>query len=336
MMEGTERVSTVRRNILIAVILAGVLAAVAVVLLAGRGGGPVAIVANSDPHAPRTVSKDILNAVDKITLQTPQAELVAKGRELFRSNVDAKNGESCQSCHTEGAANNAIGPTPHDPHVIGIDNSFKGVRDPPVLFGVAHTDPYFWIGNVATLNEVAVATLQNHFKTAFNQPAVTADEFAAEAAALTAYMQTIKAPVTDFDRGTMSAAALRGEELFQGKAACAACHGGPDFTDNRVHDTFVPQRPGDTDPGRSKPPNGVLCPLNPPTKSPTAARPLDCAFNTPTLRGLSLAKTAPYMHNGIFATLEEVVSFYNTQSSIAPLLLTAQEQSDLVAYLKAL
>jgi cytochrome c peroxidase len=329
-MEGTERVSTVRRNILIAVILAGVLAAVAVVLLAGRGGGTVATVENSDPHAPRTVSKDILNAVDKITLETPEAELVAKGRVLFRSNVAAKRGESCQGCHTDGAANNAIGPTPHDPNVQGIDQSFKGVRDPPVLFGVAHTDPYFWIGNTATLNEVSFATIENHFKAEFQ-----ADKIA-EAAALTAYMKTIKAPVTDFDRGTMSAAALRGEELFQAKAACAACHGGPDFTDNRVHDTFVPQRPGDTDPGRSAPPNGVLCPLNPPTKSPTAARPLDCAFNTPTLRGLGLANTGPYMHNGIFTTLQQVVSFYNTQSSIAPLLLTPQEQSDLVAYLKAL
>jgi cytochrome c peroxidase len=325
MMEGTERVSTVRRNILIAVILTGVLAAVAVVLLAGRGGSSVATVANGDPHAPRTVSKDILNAVDTITLQTPQAELVAKGRELFRSNVTAKNGESCQSCHTDGAANNEIGPTPHDPNVVGIDQSFKGVRDPPTLFDVGRTDPYFWIGNTATLNEVAVATIQNHFKPAF-QP-----DLVAEAAALTAYMQTIKAPVTDFDRGTMSAAALRGEELFQGKAACVACHGGPDFTDNRKHDTFVPQVPGNTDPGAQAPPTGV-CPFKP----PNPLLPLACAFNTPALRGLSLPGTGPYMHNGIFTTLAQVVSFYNTQSSVAPLLLTTQEQSDLVEYLKAL
>lgn len=321
--------STARRNILIALILAGITAAIAVVLVAGRGGAaPAAQVSNGDPHAKRVVSKDVLNAVDKITLQTPQAELVAKGRELFRSSAVAKSGESCQGCHTDGAANAAIGTTPHDPAILGIDGSFKGVRDPPTLFNVGRTDPYFWIGNVATLNEVAIATIENHFLSQVNK--------AENAAALTAYMQTIKPPVTDFDRGTMTAAALRGEELFQGKAACVACHGGPDFTDNRKHDTFVPQRLGDTDPGASTPVGGVLCPLSPLPKAPNAARPLDCAFNTPTLRGNGLANTAPYMHNGIFPTLEAVVSFYNTQSSIAPLGLFPDEQADLVAYLKAL
>ena len=331
MMEASDRVSTVRRNILIAVTLAGIAAAIAVALVAGRGGdSPAAQAGAGDPHAKRTVSADVLNAVDKITLQTPQAELVAKGRELFRSSAVAKSGESCQGCHTDGAANAAIGTTPHDPAITGIDQSFKGVRDPPTLFNVARTDPYFWIGDTATLNEVAVATIENHFTAASQANKV------ASAAALTAYMQTITPPVTDFDRGTMSAAALRGEELFQGKAACVACHGGPDFTDNRKHDTFVPQRPGNTDPGASAPPAPSSCPLNPPTKAPNPARPLDCAFNTPTLRGNGLANTAPYMHNGIFTTLEAVVSFYNTQSSVAPLLLTAPEQADLVAYLKAL
>ncbi len=337
MSEEPDRVSTARRNILIALILAGITAAVAVVLVAGRGGAaPAAQVSNGDPHAKRVVSKDVLNAVDKITLQTPQAELVAKGRELFRSSAVAKSGESCQGCHTDGAANAAIGTTPHDPAISGIDGSFKGVRDPPTLFNVGRTDPYFWIGNVATLNEVAIATIENHFVSQVNE--------AENAAALTAYLQTIKPPVTDFDRGTMTAAALRGEELFQGKAACVACHGGPDFTDNRKHDTFVPQRPGNTDPGASTLPipPGLVCPLNPP--NPT--RPLDCTFNTPTLRGLGLAKTAPYMHNGLCMdvsntvvvcdTLEKVVQFYNTHSSVAPLLLTTQEQADLVAYLKAL
>ncbi len=334
MIEETDRVSTARRNILIALILAGITAAVAVVLVAGRGGDSRAAQAgNGNPHAKRAVSKDILNAVDKITLQTPQAELVAKGRELFRSSAVAKSGESCQGCHTDGAANAAVGTTPHDPAIVGIDGSFKGVRDPPTLFNVGRTDPYFWIGNVATLNEVAIATIENHFVSQVNK--------AENAAALTAYMQTIKPPVTDFDRGTMTAAALRGEELFQGKAACVACHGGPDFTDNRKHDTFVPQLQGNTDPGASAPLTGT-CPLIP----PNATRPLDCTFNTPTLRGLGLAKTAPYMHNGLCKdvsntvvvcdTLEKVVQFYNTHSSVAPLLLTTQEQADLVAYLKAL
>jgi cytochrome c peroxidase len=65
-------------------------------------------------------------------------------------------------------------------------------------------------------------------------------------------------------------------------------------------------------------------------------------FKTPTLRGLAL--TAPYMHDGSFATLEEVVEFYNRggnknpnlDPALAPLLLSKQEVQDLVAFLKAL
>ena len=332
-MEEADRVSNVRRNILLAVTFAGLMAAVLVAVLAGRGGNPTpgAQATNGDPHAKRVVSKDVLNAVDKITLTADKAELVAKGRELFRSNTVAKSGESCQGCHTEGAGNAAVGTTPHDPSDPTINQSFKGVRDVPTLFNVGRTDPYFWIGDTATLNEVAIATIENHFINGPDRP-----DKLNEAAALTAYMQTITPPVTDFDRGTMSAAALRGEELFQAKAACVACHGGPDFTDNRRHDTFVPQRLGDTDPGAQKPLGNVVCPLAPLPKAPDPNRPLECTFNTPTLRGIGLAGTGPYMHNGIFPTLEAVVSFYNSQSSVAPLRLTTDEQADLVAYLKAL
>jgi cytochrome c peroxidase len=111
----------------------------------------------------------------------------------------------------------------------------------------------------------------------------------------------------------MSAAAIRGEDLFQGKGACIACHGGPLFTDNGLHNTLVPQRDGWNDPGATTPPG---------------------AFNTPTLR--DLRNTAPYMHNGVFATLKDVVEFYNARSSIAPLNLTPQEVDDLVAYLDSL
>lgn len=317
-----------RRNILVAVALAGILAAVAVVLFAGDGSEPAA--GATDPHAKQTISRETLNAVDKITLQTPQAELVAKGRELFRSSAIAKSGESCQGCHTDGGANAAIGTTPHDPANASISGptDFKGVRDVPTLFNVGRTDPYFWIGDVATLNEVSIATIQNHW---LSQATIAAD-----AAALTAYMKTITPPVTDFDRGTMSASALRGQDLFQGKAGCIACHGGPDFTDNRKHDTFVPQPAGATDPGANPPPVGTTCPLSPIPKAPDPNRPLDCAFNTPTLRGNGLANTAPYMHNGAFTTLEQVVSFYDGSSSVAPLGLTAPEQADLVAYLQAL
>ena len=327
------------------VILAGAIASVVVATRGGESAGSTAAARGAnDPHAPRTVSKELLNAVDKITLTASDAELVARGRELFRSSAVAKDGESCQSCHTEGGANADLGTTPHTSPGAPTTSDFRGVRDPIVLYGVGETDPYFWIGNTATLNEVAVATMLNHF----NPPANTGSNLTEGAAALTAYMMTIKAPTSDFDRGTMSESAQRGLELFQGKAGCVECHGGPNFTDNLIHNTKVPQgppipgQPASNDAGAQVPASGTCpdVPVDP-------LKPLECGFNTPTLRGLSLPGGAPYMHNGVCLkppsgapppcnTLEQVVDFYNTQASTAPLNLTTEEKADLVAFLKEL
>jgi cytochrome c peroxidase len=335
----------VRRRRLTALVVglavAASIAAIAVIYASDGGPAPdEAAAVERDPHRRVAVSKEILNAVDKVTLQVPEAELVAEGRDLFRSSEVALDGESCQSCHTDGGANKDVGTTPHGIPGQPIDQSFVGPRDPPTLFSVGRTDPYFWIGDVETLQAVSVATIQNHFKPAFKQPALTQQQVAEMAAAITAYMETIAPPTTDFDRGTMSEAAQRGLELFQGKAGCVECHGGPEFTDNLIHNTLVPQAPpmfagapANNDHGAKQPPAGSpVCPnipINP-------LEPLECGFNTPTLRGNGLLATAPYMHNGVFSTLEQVVSFYNTQSSVAPLNLTAQEQADLVALLKEL
>lgn len=329
----TERVrARTIRFATIAVVLASVTAS-AVILSRDDATPPRSA---SNPHAPVTVPAKVLNAVDKITLQRSQAELVATGRELFRSSSVAKNGESCNSCHTEGGANAGIGGTPHGPPTgtgAPNDGNFIGLRDPPTLFGVARTDPYFWVGDVKTLNEISIATISNHWINGASRPTLAAD-----AAALTAYMSTIEAPQSNFDRGTMSPAAIRGLELFQGKGACIACHGGSDFTDNLVHNTFVPQRPGETDPGRKAPTVGVCgAGVNIGATAATAPNTVEtCAFNTPALRGNGLNRTAPYMHNGAFTTLAQVVEFYNTQSSVAPLGLTPSEKADIVAFLEEL
>ena len=77
------------------------------------------------------------------------------------------------------------------------------------------------------------------------------------------------------------------------------------------------------------------CTGNNPPLGCDAKPPANTAFiNTPQMR--DLRNTAPYMHNGAFATLEEVVRFYNTQSTLAPLNLKPDEISDLVAYLESL
>jgi cytochrome c peroxidase len=108
--------------------------------------------------------------------------------------------------------------------------------------------------------------------------------------------------------------------VFRGKGNCTACHVGPNFTDERLHNTGVAWRTGRlTDDG------GGLG-----------------AFRTPTLR--EIARTAPYMHDGSLRRLEDVVDFYergghpnpHLDEEIRPIRFTADEKRDLVAFLRTL
>ncbi|MBI4422002.1 MAG: hypothetical protein HY560_14350 [Gemmatimonadetes bacterium] len=122
--------------------------------------------------------------------------------------------------------------------------------------------------------------------------------------------------------------ARRGLELFRGGASCAVCHDGLLFTDEEFHNTGVAWRDeAFADSGRF-----VI-----------TRRPEDMgAFKTPTLRDLEL--TAPYMHDGSLATLQEVVDFYDRggrpnlhlDSAVRPLHLTPGEKAVLVAFLRSL
>lgn len=123
----------------------------------------------------------------------------------------------------------------------------------------------------------------------------------------------------------MSESAIRGFAVFKGKANCTACHDGFNFTDNGFHNIGLPDN---KDEGRY----GI---------KPIAV--LKGAFKTPTLRDVAL--TAPYMHNGQYQTLEEVVEHYdsggtknmdNLDPNMKKLHLSQQEKADLVAFMKAL
>jgi cytochrome c peroxidase len=162
------------------------------------------------------------------------------------------------------------------------------------------------------------------------------------------------------DDTAMTAAAIRGARLYIGKAACDECHRGPMFADQRFHNIGVPQtgeHAFETDLGRDQ---GI------PTLEQSlftragafsdafddsqlqnlAQRPADVgAFKTPTLR--NVARTGPYMHDGVYATLGEVIDHYNrgggmgdfsgTQEvTISPLLLDSQDTSDLEEFLRTL
>jgi cytochrome c peroxidase len=271
---------------------------------------------STDPHGGvGRLSEDerdeILRAVDAESTDVPRAALVAEGRRLFNTTEGVKAGESCAACHTGGGGANAdVGTIVHPQR----EGDFRGARDPLALWGVSDTAPYGWDGREPSLEAFVAGTIRSHFTEGEDQPAETT---ARQAAAIAAYLETLEPPRTDFDRGTLSPAARRGEEIFVGKGACAACHVGPLLTDNGLHNTLTPPlEAGDTDTGAAR--SGRL----------------RGAFNTPQLR--DVRNTAPYMHNGSLETLRDVVEFYDRRSSIAPLQLTPNEIEDLVAYLESL
>lgn len=164
--------------------------------------------------------------------------------------------------------------------------------------------------------------------------------------ALTAYIHSLNSAAAPYDlylagdESALSADALAGLELFN--ANCAACHTGPTFSDGQFYVSGVPEN-GDiwADPLRHVVFRRFFRQLGTPNyRNLTEDVGLFAvtkededwgAFRTAPLR--ELAYTAPYMHNGVFATLEDVVEFYNTGLDLG---LNATEIGQLVAFLNAL
>jgi cytochrome c peroxidase len=173
--------------------------------------------------------------------------------------------------------------------------------------------------------------------------------------AIPEYLKTLTSRGAPFDKGAMSDAARNGFELFKGKAGCASCHSGPRFSDDQAHNTGVPENPDIwNDPLRHVTYvtfamfMGIENYMN--IRRDVGAHVVTHKsdgsdigkFMTPTLR--ELKQTAPYMHNGTMASLDEVVAFYNRGGGddanknprIRPLDLSREERADLVAFLEAL
>ncbi|HEV7379976.1 MAG TPA: c-type cytochrome, partial [Dyadobacter sp.] len=135
----------------------------------------------------------------------------------------------------------------------------------------------------------------------------------------------------DGKEDALSDAAKRGRILFIGKANCATCHSGEDFTADRFKNIGLFNGAELSDAGRF---------------SITKDSSHIGLFKVPGLR--NVAVTAPYMHNAMFKTLKEVVSYYNTPDKFvsnsinrdlslgATLNLTDPEMNDIVAFLEAL
>jgi cytochrome c peroxidase len=252
------------------------------------------------------------------------AEKIALGRRLFSDRRLSRDQTlACSTCHLPQRAFSDTRPV-----AVGIMGR-TGRRNAPALVNRGYGRAFFWDARSRSLEEQVLAPIEDP-----NELGFSAAEAAARvglpqkdlAFALASYVRSILSGNSVFDRfvngdrQALSPGERRGLQVFRGKGNCTACHVGPNFTDERTHNTGIAWRSG----------------------MPADAGAGQGAFKTPTLR--EVARTAPYMHDGSLATLEAVVDFYDgggipnahLDDEIRPLRLTADEKRALVAFLHAL
>ena len=278
----------------------------------------------------------------------PTLARVALGRRLFFDPLLSADGTvSCSSCH-------------HPEYVfsdtVAVSRGVygrRGRRNAPSIVNAGYGESFFWDGRAVGLEDQVLLPIQDPdemdmpldavlrrvgevpeyregFAAAFPDRAVSAPNLAR---ALAGYLRTLRsgdAPLDGFlagDSTALSPEARDGFRLFVGRAGCHRCHAGPTLTDRSFHNTGIAWRGGAlADSGRA-----VV------TGAPEALG----AFKTPSLRNVE--RTAPYMHDGSLATLEEVVEFYSDggipnphlDPDIRPLRLSADERRALLAFLRS-
>ena len=257
-------------------------------------------------------------------------ERIALGRQLFSDRRLSRDGSiSCASCHRpdRGFADSR-------PVAVGVFRRV-GRRNVPALINRGYGRAFFWDARNRSLEDQVLRPIEDP-----NEMDSTVESAAARVGltredlsrALASYVRSILSGNSRFDRfvdgdrSALSPEEQRGLTVFRGKGNCTACHVGPNFTDERVHNTGIAWR---TSSGQAR-------------TSPADEGAGDGAFKTPTLR--EIARTAPYMHNGGLASLEDVVDFYDKggqanlhlDEDIRPLKLTADERRGLLAFLRTL
>jgi cytochrome c peroxidase len=291
---------------------------------------------------------------------------IALGAALFASPALSGDGtRSCASCHDPAKAF-----TDGRPRATRLSSSSATLRNTPTLLNAALQGAQFADGRVTWLEDQVTAvvgsrdemhgTLDDAAKRIGRDSALRAAYTAAHGPteptgahvreAVAAFVRTLVALDAPFDRyirgesSALTAEARRGFTVFMGKGRCGSCHFAPLFngtiptayTDAEYEVIGVPATAAgtalDPDEGRF---------------AVTGSKLQHHAFKTPTVR--NAAVTAPYMHNGVFATLDDVITFYakggaksagarlpNLTLPFDSLSLDARDRADLTAFLHAL
>ncbi|GKS59544.1 cytochrome-c peroxidase [Nitrospira sp.] len=274
---------------------------------------------------------------------------VELGRTLFFDKRLSKNNTiACSSCHIP-----ALAFTDGQAVSSGIAH-LQGGRSAPAAINRLFAKAQFWDGRAATLEAQSIGPFINPVEHGFldhdeliaklksinGYRALFQEAFGGEISlddvgkAIASFQRTLlsgNSPADRYDLGgeedALTPKAQLGLSLFRGKARCMRCHSGFNFSDEKFHNLGIGWDTNTVDLGR------YLETKNVEDLS---------AFKTPTLR--EIARTAPYMHDGRFGTLQDVVEFYNgggiknphLDNTVIPLNLTEDEKQALVAFLVSL
>ncbi|MCR9288482.1 MAG: cytochrome-c peroxidase [Bacteroidetes bacterium] len=288
---------------------------------------------------------------------------VELGRMLFYETMLSKDGsQACADCHQQ-----ADGFSDTNRFSIGVKGLPGGRQAMPIFNMAWHSNEFFWDGRAHLLRDQSLKPIQDplemnetldnvvaklsntktyrdQFMRTFGSEEITPDKMSL---AMEQFMMSIVSYDSKYDRylaGTveLTESEERGRLLFETEynpffpdlsgADCVHCHGGSNFENDRYMNNGLDSDATMTDMGREN----------------VTQNPADRGkFKVPSLR--NIAVTQPYMHDGRFQTLEEVIDHYNTgiqeSSSVDPAILntkatglglTAQDKTDLINFLKTL
>lgn len=298
--------------------------------------------------------------------QTP--EKIELGKKLFFDRRLSGDGTmSCASCHMPDQGFS-------DGQEISLSYpTTKNWRNAPTLYNIAFRKALFHDGRSASLEEQALFPIMSAFE--MNQNIDYLEEEIREvpeyndafkkvfgssvnrqniARALASFQRTIVSKNSPLDRhlkgdpNALSEKAKNGLAIFLGKGKCIECHGGVNLSDDKFYALHVPENPEQANNPRVNITRRFVAKVSTNFREyltlkedlgrflVTGDRKDWKAFKTPTLR--EIGRTAPYMHNGVFGTLEEVVEFFNAgggpaNGSLKPLGLSEAEKKHLVTFM---